>query len=145
MKTYKCEYGRYIDGNLVAEKIQAESHREAYEKFLANQGVFPEAVVVTSGFMDGGTIFDDHVESAEARVAEEKAHEQATAIRNQTATEDAEASLSSTDILLKQQIAKLEEIRVIAVWFWWWFIGLAIIGIVLFLLLLTGALVFGGR
>jgi len=61
------------------------------------------------------------------------------------ATEDAEASLSSTDILLKQQIAKLEEIRVIAVWFWWWFIGLAIIGIVLFLLLLTGAVVMGGR
>jgi len=104
MKTYKCEYGRYIDGNLVAEKIQAESHREAYEKFLANQGVFPEAVVVTSGFMDGGTIFNDHIE----KTREELADSQAIAIK-QTATEDAEASLTSTDMLLKQLIAKQDE------------------------------------
>lgn len=102
MKTYKCEYYEWIDGIWVSEKIQAESHREAYEKFLASQGVFPKSVIVRSGFTDEGTIFDDHVKSARA------ASVQAIAIK-QTATEDAEASLTSTDVLLKQLIAKQDE------------------------------------
>ena len=104
MKTYKCEYNGYIDDNVGPQNIQAESHREAYEKFLASQGAFPLAVVVSSGFLDGGTIFDDHLE----KTPEEIANIQAIAIK-QTATEDAEASLTSTDMLLKQLITEQRE------------------------------------
>ena len=140
MKTYKCEF---TNGSR-SEKIQANSYRDAYDKFLAKQGPIQIPVIVLSGFMDTGEIFKDHIEKAPDKTARMEAADAKRQEMHTAATEDAQASLTSTDILLKQQIAKLEEIRVIAVWFWWWFIGASLIGFVLFLLLLTGALVGGG-
>jgi len=157
MKTYRCKYLTALPGEEDdrRSKIEAESPRAAYRMFLEEHGKHPIVVIVCSGLLSTEE-FSDHVEEAKLEATQNQAVQaqkaamlEASEVKRQAmhnaATEDAEASLSSTDILLKQQIAKLEEIRVIAVWFWWWFIGLAIIGIVLFLLLLTGAVVMGGR
>ena len=124
MKTFRCEYEEYIDGKLIMGQIQAESHQEAYEKFLASEGTYKCSVIVTSGVRFGTReIFKDHislnpaeVEAVSARV--ETARVKATRVEaadakrqemHAAATADAEASLTSTDMLLKQLIAKQDE------------------------------------
>ena len=52
MKTYKCEFA---NGSRV-EKIQANSYRNAYDKFLANQGLIQISVIVSSGITDTGEV-----------------------------------------------------------------------------------------
>jgi len=125
-----------VDDCRLDEEIDATSHREAYEKFLDNQGTHNSPVYVTSGFWGSGKVFNDHIE----KTRKELADSQAIAIK-QTATEDAEASLTPTDMLLKQLLVEqkrsnelLEKLRRIALSFWWWFIGSVLIVIAVSLL-----------
>jgi len=104
MKTYKCRYWNNIDGRKLEEEIQAESHQEAYEKFLNSKGTYDESVLVSSGTFDGGQFFRAHIKKTLAEAADAKRQEMHAA-----ATEDAQASLSSTDMLLKQLIAEQKE------------------------------------
>ena len=101
MKTYRCEF---TNGSR-SEKIQANNYRDAYEKFLANQGPIQIPVSVLSDFMDVGEVFKDHINETPDQLA----NRQLTTARKQTAIQDAEASLSSTDMLLKQLIAEQKE------------------------------------
>ena len=64
MKNYKCEYqfGNYHNLKDWKAKIQAESPRDAYEKFLAKVGFAELSVVVDSGFFAGEyEVFNDHL------------------------------------------------------------------------------------
>ena len=67
MKTYKCEF---TNGSR-SEKIQANSYRDAYNKFLANHGSIHIPVIVLSGLMDTGEIFKDHINNAELEAERE--------------------------------------------------------------------------
>jgi hypothetical protein len=62
MKNYKCEYqfGDSKDLKLWKLEIQAESPRDAYEKFLAKVGFAELTVVVKSGLFKF-EFFDDHL------------------------------------------------------------------------------------
>jgi hypothetical protein len=116
MKTYKCEYvyGQCDASNHIKGKVEASSYREAYEAFLSEHGVFPAEVSVKTGLMDATQQrFSDHVEGAMAD-AERKKQQTREAYRSKTAEEakaadEAQSSLSSTDILLKQLIEKQDE------------------------------------
>ena len=116
MKTYKCEYvyGQCDASNHIKGKVEASSYREAYEAFLSEHGVFPAEVIVKTGLMDATQQrFSDHVEAAMADT-EKKKQQTREAYRSRTveeakAVDEAQSSLSSTDILLKQLIAKQDE------------------------------------
>ena len=87
-------------------KIRANSYRDAYDKFLANQGLIQIPVIVFSGIMDTGEVFKDHIWGGTDEAADAKRQEMHVA-----AAEDAQASLSSTDMLLKELIkSRLKQI-----------------------------------
>jgi len=130
MRTYKCEYSDNIDGKNIVTKIEAGSHREAYEKFLKTQGIHGYGVIVKAGPMDSGEYFNDHFKTI--------ANKQAALARNQIAKKGAQESLSSTDMLLKELIVEqkrsnelLEKIRFIGLALGWWFIGSVILGVII--------------
>ena len=100
METYKCEF---TNGSQ-SEKIRANSYRDAYDKFLANQGLIQIPVIVFSGIMDTGEVFKDHIWGGTDEAADAKRQEMHVA-----AAEDAQASLSSTDMLLKELSKKQTE------------------------------------
>ena len=126
-----------------AVKLTATCIQEAAGKLIGEYGWETDEVIITQPESGLWEVFIRG--SAQANKAELNTASDKESAFQTTVYSDAEASLSSADILLKQQIAKLEEIRVIAVWFWWWFIGASLIAMVLFLLLLTGVVVIGGR
>ena len=66
MKTYKCVF---ID-RPGEEKVQASSHREAYEKFLKAHGIQEFPVLVWLGFGDQGKIFRDHLKTVKEKNTE---------------------------------------------------------------------------
>ena len=59
MKTYKCEYTQFVNDRHLDEEIDAESHREAYEKFLENHGTHNAPVYVTSGIFGSAEVFKE--------------------------------------------------------------------------------------
>ena len=109
MKTYKCEYTQFVNDRHLEEDIDAESHREAYEKFLENHGTHNAPVYVTSGIFGSGEVFKEHIKKAPDKAARMEAADAKRQEIQAAATEDAKASLSSTDILLKQLIEKQTE------------------------------------
>ena len=87
--------------------------------FLEEHGKHPIVVIVCSGLLSTEE-FSDHVEEAKLEATQNQAVQaqkaamlEASEVKRQAmhnaATEDAEASLSSTDILLKQLIAEQKE------------------------------------
>ena len=62
MPKFKCEYehGELSDSKIWKLTIEADDHRQAYEKFLKEAGVFGNRVYVGKGFK--GEYFNDHVE-----------------------------------------------------------------------------------
>jgi len=109
MTSFKCCYsGRVNNENSIrTEMLEANDARQAYEKFLANQGQFPEAVYVSCEY--GERLFEDHIPEARAKAFLEKIADGKREIEHRIATKKAEASLSSTDILLKQLTAKQDK------------------------------------
>ena len=104
MKTYKCEYIASVNGEFVSAKIEAENHRQAYDKFLENHGTYNASVMVKAGFSDPGAYFADHVQKSLEQVNREQ-----SMVAEEQAAKEAQSSLSSTDVLLKQLIAKQDE------------------------------------
>ena len=109
MKTYKCEYTQFVNDRHLDEEIDAESHREAYEKFLENHGTHNAPVYVTSGIFGSAAVFREHIKKAPDKTAMMEAADAKRQEMHAAATEDAQASLSSTDMLLKQLIAEQKE------------------------------------
>ena len=72
MTSFKCCYsGRVNNENSIrTEMLEANDARQAYEKFLANQGQFPEAVYVSCEY--GERLFEDHIPEARAKAFLEK-------------------------------------------------------------------------
>ena len=67
MRKYRCQYEDYstLDyGVPWRKKINATSHKEAYEKFLKDVGIYPQAVQVWTGLFSKIVFFRDHVASA---------------------------------------------------------------------------------
>jgi hypothetical protein len=67
MRKYNCEYEDYstLDyGVPWRKKINATSHKEAYEKYLKDVGIYPQAVQVWTSLLSKSLFFRDHVASA---------------------------------------------------------------------------------
>ena len=105
MKDFHCEYLQNSTGHNEKITISADSHDEAYAKFIEQQGLQPYKVqVLRAGFLGKWSIFDGHLEEAKAiKAVEDVKAEQSNKIARK-AHEGALKSLSSTDILLKQLI-----------------------------------------
>jgi len=140
MPNYKCKYEFASDNypETSDRQISAEMPQEAYAEYLKQVGV-RQIPVVVSWFAGAkrSEYFDDHVNPGQGE-SRQGSVKNPVAKTSELASKSGNLPASSTtDMLLKQQIAKLEEIRVIAVWFWWWFIGFALIAMVLSLLILA--------
>ena len=61
MKKFNCEYRDLLDdsGNLISMSVEAETPKEAYEKFIETVGAYPKEVVVGEGILHT-KIFDNH-------------------------------------------------------------------------------------
>jgi len=99
MKTYKCRYRDDAESGTPWLEIKADSPKAAYEEYLSRVGLKPCPVYVEWGNMitGGDVVFDEHIRNEKNVVAKIEA------------TKTAEASASSTDILLKQLIEKQDE------------------------------------
>ena len=106
MKTYKCEYTQFVNDRHLDEEIDAESHREAYEKFLKKHGTHNAPVYVTSGIFGSAAVFKGHIKKAPDKAGRMETADAKRQEMHTTATEDAQASLSPTDMFLKQLIAE---------------------------------------
>jgi len=77
MKKYNCEYRDghkllKIGDNYIEKGILASNHKEAYEKFIQEVGLYPKSVTVSSGLLGVWKEFDDHIEEAKQRIHEMK-------------------------------------------------------------------------
>ena len=74
MKKYNCEYRDghklNIGDNWEKKGILANNHKEAYEKFIQEVGLYPKSVTVSSGLLGVWKEFDNHIEEAKANVME---------------------------------------------------------------------------
>ena len=61
MKKFNCQYRGLRDdsGNFISMSVEAETPKEAYEKFIETVGVYPKEVVVGEGILHT-KIFDNH-------------------------------------------------------------------------------------
>jgi hypothetical protein len=74
MKTYNCEYRDghklNIGDNWKKKGILASNHKEAYEKFIQEVGLYPKSVTVSSGLLGVWKEFDKHLEETNTNVME---------------------------------------------------------------------------
>ena len=74
MKKYNCEYRDghklNIGDNWEKKGILSSNHKEAYEKFIQEVGLYPKSVTVSSGSLGVWKEFDDHIEAAKQRIHE---------------------------------------------------------------------------
>lgn len=89
MKKYNCEYRDghklNIGDNWEKKGILANNHKEAYEKFIQEVGIYPKLVTVSFGLFGESKEFDDHIEAENQRI-----------IAN-TNTEDEQSKTSESD------------------------------------------------
>ncbi len=73
MPKFKCEYenGYVLSIQNWRLTIEADDHRQAYEKFIEELGLFDHRVSVISGLFEQCQYFEDHIKS-EAEKAEEE-------------------------------------------------------------------------
>ena len=73
MKKYNCEYRDghklNIGDNWEKKGILASNHKEAYEKFIQEVGLYPKSVTVSSGLLGVWKEFDNHIEAVKERVS----------------------------------------------------------------------------
>ena len=71
MKKYNCEYRDghklNIGDNWEKKGILASNHKEAYEKFIQEVGLYPKSVTVSSGLLGVWKEFDNHIEAAKEK------------------------------------------------------------------------------
>jgi hypothetical protein len=132
MKTYNCFYVECIDGESSRRenKIDAESPREAYDAFLAKEGIYQITVQVDpSGVFSVSEVFRDHIGNPEAKESQRKAKEEQHEIEEATANalSKARSSLSSNDMLLSELIAKQDETNQLLRKIWWVLVSIGII------------------
>jgi len=124
MKTYQCEYS---NGSREA-KIKASSAQEAYEKFLLGGEVLDFPVRVSSGLLDSGEVFNDHTSGS----PKQSGIPSAAVVDQHAAARQAQSSLSSTDMLLKELIAEQKETNQ-----WLKFIRWTLVGVLITLVFLN--------
>ena len=61
-----------IGDNWIKKGILASNHKEAYEKFIQEVGLYPKSVTVSSGSLGVWKEFDDHIEAAKQRIHEKE-------------------------------------------------------------------------
>ena len=136
MKKYNCEYRDghklNIGNNWEKKGILASNHKEAYEKFIQEVGLYPKSVTVSSGLLGVWKEFDNHLEAAKERVSTDtKDLAKSGGITAETSTEKLLLKiLDSQQKQLNLNKSQFEELKKLnyKLWsFWIFFIGLPIL------------------